>query len=61
MVAAMKNVFKILIILLIPFTALGQKIYWLDKASQTIERANLDGTNVETYFDVTSVGSSDPR
>lgn len=54
---------KSLFILFLLSSSLGvtaQKIYWVDRSTDQIQRANLDGSNAGLFFDVAGVGSNDP-
>ena len=47
--------------LLISSAGVAQKIYWIEATSNRLQRANLDGSNVETdYLSFTAAGSTDP-
>ena len=39
--------FFLLMCLILPLAATTQKMYWTDKESNKIQRANLDGSNIE--------------
>ncbi len=54
-----RYVFFILAFLLIgQHISKAQKIYWVENNAREIQRSNLDGTNVETFFATTSASPS---